>query len=257
MGGFVLAWLFGEGLIAWRSVSQQKMPPSPRQLLLASGLFAGLAVLAEYQPARFTATAFAWAVYVAVLMKVLPGSGDPAAIKAGTASGWAGIGTAGNTVIIPDWGTDSAVIASEAPTATSSGSGGSGGSGTSTGGAAGGGSASANQAVAKQVIGANSAFSGWDSGGQWQCLVNLWNQESGWSASARNPSSGALGIAQALGHGTGSGGEYGGYGLTAAQDSGANSGNAADQILWGLNYIAKTYGSPCAAWSHEQSNNWY
>ena len=28
MGPFVLAWLFGEGLIAWRSVQQQKELPS-------------------------------------------------------------------------------------------------------------------------------------------------------------------------------------------------------------------------------------
>lgn len=26
---------------------------------------------------------------------------------------------------------------------------------------------------------------------------------------------------------------------------------------WGLGYIQSVYGSPCAAWSHEQSAGWY
>ena len=32
---------------------------------------------------------------------------------------------------------------------------------------------------------------------------------------------------------------------------------AATQITWGLRYIRDTYGSPCAAWSHEQATGWY
>ena len=33
--------------------------------------------------------------------------------------------------------------------------------------------------------------------------------------------------------------------------------NASTQIKWGLGYIKDTYGSPCAAWSHEQADGWY
>ena len=46
-------------------------------------------------------------------------------------------------------------------------------------------------------------------------------------------------------------------GLSTSQLAAANAGNAADQILWGLNYIAVTYGSPVAALSHEQTYGWY
>lgn len=94
-------------------------------------------------------------------------------------------------------------------------------------------------------------------------LVSLWNQESGWSPKARNSSSGAFGIAQALGHGVPGGAapdgtnEYGGFGLSPSQAQAANSGVAYWQIVWGLNYIAATYGNPQAAWAHEQSHNWY
>ena len=31
----------------------------------------------------------------------------------------------------------------------------------------------------------------------------------------------------------------------------------ATQIRWGLGYIATTYGTPCAAWSHETADGWY
>jgi hypothetical protein len=33
--------------------------------------------------------------------------------------------------------------------------------------------------------------------------------------------------------------------------------NAATQIRWGLGYIKSVYGSPCAAWGHEQVHGWY
>jgi hypothetical protein len=33
--------------------------------------------------------------------------------------------------------------------------------------------------------------------------------------------------------------------------------NPATQIRWGLGYIQSVYGSPCAAWSHEQADGWY
>lgn len=99
--------------------------------------------------------------------------------------------------------------------------------------------------------------------------MDLWNRESSWDNTIVNKSSGAFGIAQALGHSTpGSAGtvvidgtthnEYGAnYGLTTAQAVAANNGNASDQILWGIGYIASRYGDPVAAWAHETSYGWY
>lgn len=95
-------------------------------------------------------------------------------------------------------------------------------------------------------------------------LISLWNRESGWSSSAKNPSSGAYGIAQALGHGQAGTAapdgtnEYGAeYGLTAAEAQQANAGSTTFQIMWGLGYIQAVYGTPAAAWAHEESYGWY
>jgi hypothetical protein len=117
---------------------------------------------------------------------------------------------------------------------------------------------SANARLGQQMA----AAYGW-TGSQWSCLNWLWTRESGWSATARNPSSGAFGIAQALGHGTpGTAGTYGNeyganYGLTTAQAQAANSGSAAAEIKWGLEYVREVYGSPCRGWSHELADSWY
>jgi cell wall-associated NlpC family hydrolase len=88
---------------------------------------------------------------------------------------------------------------------------------------------------------------GWG-GGQFPPLRSLWNQESGWNRLARNPSSGAYGIPQSLPASK----------LPAAGQAGGGS-HASPQIDWGLNYIKTTpgYGSPAAAWAHEQAHNWY
>jgi hypothetical protein len=80
---------------------------------------------------------------------------------------------------------------------------------------------------------------------QFQCLDSLWSKESGWRVDASNGSSGATGIPQALP----------GSKMATAGDDWAT--NAATQIKWGLGYIAGSYGTPCAAWSHSQSVNWY
>jgi hypothetical protein len=85
---------------------------------------------------------------------------------------------------------------------------------------------------------------GWSSG-QFSCLDPLWEHESGWSATSANPGSGAYGIPQAL---------PGSRMASAGPDWQAN---AATQIRWGLGYIKGTYGSPCAAWAHEQATGWY
>lgn len=67
---FFFAWALGEGIIVYRWV-KAGAPPTPGALLLPSGMFLGLAVLAEYQPARAVATAFAYAVDLAVLVQVV------------------------------------------------------------------------------------------------------------------------------------------------------------------------------------------
>lgn len=85
---------------------------------------------------------------------------------------------------------------------------------------------------------------GWGDG-EFSCLVSLWERESGWSYAAYNPSSGATGIPQAL------------PGEKMAASGPDWQSNPATQIAWGLAYIAGSYGSPCAAWSHSESNNWY
>jgi cell wall-associated NlpC family hydrolase len=96
-------------------------------------------------------------------------------------------------------------------------------------------------------------------------LVHLWTGESNWDPKARNAGSGALGIAQALGHGSAQtkgslGNEYGAqYGLTVQDAQAANSGSALQQIRWGLGYIKAVYGSPAAAYQAwlSRSPHWY
>lgn len=118
--------------------------------------------------------------------------------------------------------------------------------------------------TANQAIGALLAAPyGWGPGTtNWTDLVSLWTRESSWNNTATNPTSGAYGIAQALGHGTaGTAGtvtnEYGGYGVSDAVAQDANSGSASAQITWGLAYIKETYGSPSAAWAEEESAGAY
>jgi hypothetical protein len=85
---------------------------------------------------------------------------------------------------------------------------------------------------------------GWGAG-QFRCLDSLWTRESGWDRSARNPSSGAYGIPQAL------------PGSKMASVGGDWRTNPITQIRWGLQYIEASYGSPCAAWGHSQAQGWY
>ncbi|MGO2745638.1 phospholipase [Microbacterium sp.] len=85
---------------------------------------------------------------------------------------------------------------------------------------------------------------GWGAG-EFSCLDSLWMKESGWDYQAYNQDGGATGIPQAL-----------------PGDKMASAGsdwqtNATTQIRWGLGYIAGSYGTPCAAWGHSQSVNWY
>jgi hypothetical protein len=84
---------------------------------------------------------------------------------------------------------------------------------------------------------------GW-SPGEFTCLVNLWNRESGWNTHAANPS-GAYGIPQSL-----PGSKMAAFGADWQNDYRV-------QIQWGLAYISGSYGSPCGAWGHSNAYNWY
>ena len=65
------------------------------------------------------------------------------------------------------------------------------------------------------------------------------------SHSKRNPIHLGGDTYQVVGEITTDGGDYasGGFALTAS--------------LFGLDYIDAVYGSPCGAWAHSQSYNWY
>ena len=80
---------------------------------------------------------------------------------------------------------------------------------------------------------------------EYSCLVKLWERESNWRHTATNSSSGAYGIPQSL---------------PAEKMASAGSDwrtNPETQIDWGLNYIDRRYGSPCAALTHSDEHNWY
>lgn len=80
---------------------------------------------------------------------------------------------------------------------------------------------------------------------QFSCLNSLWQKESSWNYRAYNAGSGATGIPQSL---------PGSKMATAGSDW---QTVAATQISWGLDYIARAYGTPCGAWSHSQATDWY
>jgi hypothetical protein len=102
-------------------------------------------------------------------------------------------------------------------------------------------SPSAAQTVAQQLM----PSYGFSVSSQWTCLLDLWNNESGWEWDAENTSSGAYGIPQAL---------------PASKMASAGSDymtDATTQIKWGLSYIQSTYSTPCGAWDFEEANGYY
>ena len=83
--------------------------------------------------------------------------------------------------------------------------------------------------------------------GQWGCLNQLITGESSWNYTATNPTSGAYGLFQSL--------------PANKMDSVATdwADNPVTQIRWGLDYIRRSYGTPCgalAAWQ-SRSPHWY
>jgi len=91
---------------------------------------------------------------------------------------------------------------------------------------------SENRKLAKQY--AWVAF-GWR-GREWECLKSLWTNESRFDHFAQNPASSAFGIAQLLGE---------------------RSREPALQILRGLRYIDRRYGSPCKAYKFSLTHKHY
>lgn len=77
------------------------------------------------------------------------------------------------------------------------------------------------------------------------CLVKLWNRESGWNPHAHNKSSGAHGIPQSL------------PAKKMASEGRDYYTNGHTQIRWGLKYIKGRYGTPSQAWAHSQRTGWY
>ena len=111
MGTFVMAWLVGETIIVYRSAKTLKAPPGPGQLVLSSGLFALLALIAQSEKAQTPATLFAWGINVAAFMNLYPSSANKAGsaiakavgqvVSPGTNQSWPP-GIAPNTIVIPN-----------------------------------------------------------------------------------------------------------------------------------------------------------
>jgi hypothetical protein len=80
---------------------------------------------------------------------------------------------------------------------------------------------------------------------QYECLKELWTEESNWRYKAHNKRSGAHGIAQAL--------------PANKMDVVATDWrtNPVTQIRWGLRYISIRYETPCKALSKHKRSNWY
>ena len=107
--------------------------------------------------------------------------------------------------------------------------------------------AAQNKDIARYLI--RTEYSQWDSEHQFQCLDKLWQAESHWNHRARNKRTGACGIPQS-------------YPCNKMSDWGKTYGvnyrtNPWPQIAWGLHYVEKRYGTPCAAWKRFQRGGGY
>lgn len=102
-----------------------------------------------------------------------------------------------------------------------------------------GGAPSAAAAYARSLA----ARYGWSS--QWNAINYVAMAESGWNMRARNPSSGAYGIAQFI------------NGPSEYYQYGGNPNTIAGQVTAFFNYIRSRYGSPSAAAAHEAAYHWY
>lgn len=104
-----------------------------------------------------------------------------------------------------------------------------------------------NKEIARYLI--RTDYERWENDSQLQCLDSLWQAESHWNHRARNKRTGACGIPQS-------------YPCKKMADWGKRYGvdhrtNPWPQIAWGLQYIDKRYGSPCAAWKRFERGGGY
>jgi Transglycosylase SLT domain len=104
-----------------------------------------------------------------------------------------------------------------------------------------------NKEIALHLI--RTEYAVWDEERQFQCLDKLWQAESHWNHRARNKRTGACGIPQS--HPCNKMSGWGkAYGVNYRT-------NPWPQIAWGLQYIEKRYGTPCAAWKRFQRGGGY
>lgn len=97
-----------------------------------------------------------------------------------------------------------------------------------------------NQQIAQKMV--TAAFGA----SQWPAFNNIVGAEdSTWSVSATNPTSGAYGIPQAL------------PGSKMASAGADWRTNPVTQIKWMIGYIRSTYGNPNNAWAFHLANGWY
>lgn len=124
-----------------------------------------------------------------------------------------------------------------------------------------GGDPAANKQIARDLI----SEYGWESG-EFECLDNIWSQESQWMHEANSPISSAYGIPQALvnDHREDIASNYPDFYEREIQNTPGSpatydyeGGNPETQIKWGLEYIKDRYTTPCNAWAFKQSNGWY
>lgn len=115
---------------------------------------------------------------------------------------------------------------------------------SSSGSSSGGGSQVANTGSNESILKATAATFGW-TGAEWTALYNVEMAEAGFSLTAKNPSSGAYGMAQFI------------NGPSEYYQYGGNPNTASGQSIAMCNYIKQRYGTPGAAWAHEQAYHWY
>ena len=105
-----------------------------------------------------------------------------------------------------------------------------------------GGTVAKNKAIGRAMA----AAYGWATGPEWDALDALWTQESGWNNRAKNPTSTAYGIPQAL------------HPADMGPLANPPISSAGAQIRWGLRYIKTRWGTPSNAWGgYHQRGNWY
>jgi membrane-bound lytic murein transglycosylase MltF len=79
---------------------------------------------------------------------------------------------------------------------------------------------------------------------QYVCLVRLIGKESAWNPKAQNPISTASGLGQMLDS-------------TVSSLGMKKSDSAVAQLVATLSYISRRHSTPCGAWRHFKSKNWY